>query len=200
MSAAERKERERAARRRLIIETARRIAETDGWDAVTTRRLATEVEYSQPVLYAHFQNMSEVADAVALDGFDELAGKLRAARRSSKTPADALDRLGKAYLLFARRNPALYDAMFDRKSALHFAADDTPRPLTDAFNEIRDVVAAAHDGDADTLTEVIWAAWHGLVSLERTRRLRDGHSTARVDLVAQLVTATTTGPKTARRS
>ena len=40
--------RERTARRRLIMTTARTLAEHEGWDAVTTRRLSTEIEYSQP--------------------------------------------------------------------------------------------------------------------------------------------------------
>jgi AcrR family transcriptional regulator len=54
MSIEDRRERERAARRRLIITTARTLAEAEGWDAVTTRRLSTEIEYSQPVLYKHW--------------------------------------------------------------------------------------------------------------------------------------------------
>jgi hypothetical protein len=55
-----RRARERAARHALIIQTARQIAETDGWDAVTTRRLAETIEYSQPVLYSHFANKDAI--------------------------------------------------------------------------------------------------------------------------------------------
>jgi AcrR family transcriptional regulator len=68
----DRRERERSARRRLIITTARKLVEAEGWDAVTTRRLSTEIEYSQPVLYKHFTGMEQVADAIAIDGFVEL--------------------------------------------------------------------------------------------------------------------------------
>ena len=50
MAIEDRRERERATRRQLIITTARTLAEAEGWDAVTTRRLSTEIEYSQPVL------------------------------------------------------------------------------------------------------------------------------------------------------
>jgi AcrR family transcriptional regulator len=59
MAIADRRERDRAARRRLIITTARKLAEAEGWDAVTTRRLSTEIEYSQPVLYKHFTGMEK---------------------------------------------------------------------------------------------------------------------------------------------
>src|SRR5437588_4155919 len=118
----DRRERDRAARRRLIIGTARRLAEAEGWDAVTTRRLSSEIEYSQPVLYKHFSGMDQVAAAVALDGFGELGSQLQAARADATTPADALTRMACAYLDFTRDNAAVYDAMFTGRTTLRFAA------------------------------------------------------------------------------
>ena len=126
MAFEDRRERERAARRRLIVTTARKLAEADGWDAVTTRRLSTEIEYSQPVLYKHFTGMEQIADAVAIDGFGEIADVMRAARLRAGTAGDALARIAHAYLDFARDNPAVYDAMFTRATTLRFAAQDTP--------------------------------------------------------------------------
>ena len=126
MAMEDRRERERAARRRLIITTARTLAEAEGWDAVTTRRLSTEIEYSQPVLYKHFTGMEQIAEAVAIDGFTELADAIRAARSGADAASDTLARISHAYLDFARDNPAVYDAMFTRATTLHFAAQDTP--------------------------------------------------------------------------
>jgi len=79
MSIQERRERERAEREKLIIAAARELAETEGWDAVTTRRLAERVEYSQPVLYSHFDGKEAIKAAVAVEGFAELATGLTAA-------------------------------------------------------------------------------------------------------------------------
>ena len=188
MPSEDRRVRERAARRQLIISTARGLAEAEGWDAVTTRRLSAEIEYSQPVLYAHFANMEQLAQAVAIDGFGELADVLRTARDGAATTADALRRLAYAYLGFADKSPVLYDVMFTRPTALHFAADDTPPELHAAFTELRDVVAEhGAQPDADTLAEVFWSALHGLVSLNSTGRLRPTHVAERVDLlIAQL--------------
>src|SRR6187397_2828152 len=98
MAIEDRREREKADRRQLIVATARRLAEAEGWDAVTTRRLSTEIEYSQPVLYKHFSGMEHIADAVAIDGFDELADALRTARSGGGEAGDALTRIAHAYL------------------------------------------------------------------------------------------------------
>ncbi|MGN6338209.1 TetR/AcrR family transcriptional regulator [Mycobacterium sp.] len=191
MAIEDRRERDRAARRRLIIGTARKLAETEGWDAVTTRRLSTEIEYSQPVLYKHFAGMEQIADAVALDGFAELAQAIRAAYSDTGDASDTLTRVARAYLDFARDNPAVYDAMFTRATTLQFAAQDTPPQLSAAFAALHQAVGkVAGEPDADTLTEVFWAALHGLVTLGRTGRLRPAYDADRLRLLVDKFTST----------
>jgi len=184
MTTEDRRARERAARRKLIVDTARQLAEAEGWDAVTTRRLSTEIEYSQPVLYKHFSGMDQVAAAVAIDGFAELGRLVRAACADAKTPTEALSGMARAYLDFARDNPAVYDAMFTGRTTLRFAEADSPPELVAGFGELRQAVSAiANEADTDTLTEVFWAALHGLTTLSRGRRLRPDYDRERVDLL-----------------
>src|SRR5947199_7228260 len=101
MSIRARQQRERAERERLIVTAARELAETEGWEAVTTRRLAERVEYSQPVLYSHFGGKDAIVSAVAMDGFSELAAHLRRARQAAPEPGQALRAVCRAYLEFA---------------------------------------------------------------------------------------------------
>src|SRR3954452_23501084 len=108
----ERRERERTQRERLIVTTARDLAEAEGWDAVTTRRLAEQIEYSQPVLYSHFKGKDAIMAAVAVEGFAELAAELRAARTGAPGPQAALAAAAGAYAHFAETRPVLYEAMF----------------------------------------------------------------------------------------
>jgi AcrR family transcriptional regulator len=184
MAIDDRRLRDRAARRQLIVATARALAEREGWDAVTTRRLSTEIEYSQPVLYKHFASMEDIVEAVALEGFDELAEALRAARREPGEAEEVLSRVAHAYRDFADENPVLYDAMFTRATRLRFGAEDTPVQLRAGFAELRDVVATVPGGrDVDTLTEVLWAALHGLATLGRSDRLRPGRDAERIELL-----------------
>jgi len=74
--------------------------------------------------------------------------------------------------------------MFTRATTLQFAAADTPPELNAAFAELRGAVGmVAGTRDADTVTEVLWAALHGLVTLDRAGRLRPEYRAARVDLL-----------------
>ena len=81
---AERKLRDKQARRAQIISAARRIAEIEGWSHVTVRRLSDEISYSQPVLYAHFGSREGIVAAVAIEGFSELGLALEKARKRVK--------------------------------------------------------------------------------------------------------------------
>jgi AcrR family transcriptional regulator len=180
MTVEERRARDRAARRRMITDTARALAEREGWDAVTTRRLSAEIEYSQPVIYQHFAAMEDIAEEVALEGFAELAEALGRARAGAAPGAEVGDAAG-AYLRFAADNPALYDAMFSRATRLRFAAEDTPAPLRNAFAELcASVATLAAAPDVATMTEVVWAALHGLATLALNGRLRPDHAADRL--------------------
>ncbi|MFL9656024.1 TetR/AcrR family transcriptional regulator [Streptomyces sp. PB17] len=180
-----RRERERAERERLIVTAARDLAEAEGWDAVTTRRLAAEIEYSQPVLYSHFKGKGAIMAAVAVRGCEELAADLRAATGAAEGAHGRLAAVGRAYTDFGRRRPALYDAMFTHLVDLPFATPEAPAPLQEAFGEIlRAVEPVVREGDdPGLLTETFWAGLHGLVTLMRSGRLPEGAHDQRLALL-----------------
>ncbi|MFJ8677122.1 TetR/AcrR family transcriptional regulator [Streptomyces sp. NPDC093589] len=185
MSVQERKARERAARERLIVATARELAEQQGWDAVTTRQLAERIEYSQPVLYSHFRGKREIIGAVALEGAAELAAAVRAATSAADGPRERVYALAHAYLDFAAHNPAVYDAIFQLDGGLPYAQDDTPEPLKDAFAALLECLGeVAGDGVGPGLfTEVFWASLHGVATLTRSGRLPPEDAETRVELL-----------------
>jgi AcrR family transcriptional regulator len=182
----ERKTREKGERERRIIVAARTIAERDGWPSVTIRRLADEIEYSQPVLYSHFDNRDEIVGAVALEGFGELSLMLRAAVQAMATPEELVEGVATAYLDFAFARPAMYEAMFILPTGLRFARSDTPTQLREAFSAMAAVIAPFFE-DVDTATETFWAALHGLAELERHGRIRSAARAHRITLVKQMM-------------
>ncbi|RKS80261.1 regulatory TetR family protein [Motilibacter peucedani] len=166
------------SRREAIVAAARDVAEREGWPAVTMRRLAASLGVTQPVLYSAFAGRQALVDAVALSGFEDLAATLRAADPSP------LERM-RAYLDFAAARPWLYESMFTLPLELHFAGDDTPQPLHDAFAEVH---TAFPDSDG-TRAEVAWSLLHGLATLQASGRLRAGQAESRLELAHRLLTA-----------
>jgi AcrR family transcriptional regulator len=184
----ERKERERADRHRRIVAVARELAQEQGWDAVTTRRLADRIEYSQPVLYGHFPGgKDEIVAAVALEGFAELTTALRAAvAAAGPGRRAAVTALAAAYLDFAAGHRAVYAAMFDL-AVLPFAREDTPAVMREGFEVIRDVLAPPGPVDPGRYAEVGWATLHGLATLDRAGRLQPEGADERLALTVDLL-------------
>src|SRR5580704_5357224 len=148
MTRQERRAREQQQRRQVILDAARQLAEAEGWESVTTRRLADDIEYSQPVLYSHFDGKDAIVSAVALEGFSELAALLLDARAEADSAAAQPRAVATAYMEFAKT--------------------DTPAPLHAAFVELLEALAPfAGDHDVETFTEVVWSALHGLATLSR---------------------------------
>ena len=185
MAIADRRLRDRAARRRLITATARTLAEREGWDAVTTRRLSTEIEYSQPVLYKHFASMEDIVEAVALEGFGELAETLQRGATRCRRAGGGVEPGRPRVQQLRRREPGAVRRDVHPRHTTAIRLPRTPQSsCRAAFAELREAVADVAGGrDVDTLTEVLWAALHGLTTLGRSDRLRPGRDTERIELL-----------------
>lgn len=182
MSIAERRERQRAERYELIVAAACELAEAEGWEAVTTRRLAELIDYSQPVLYSHFKGKAEIMGAVAIRGFEELAARMSKARAAGGP--DVLRKVCAAYLDFARSRPVIYEAMFVLPTRIKFASEETPTVLRTAFAELVAALGPQREMP-EVLAEVLWSALHGMAVLARSERIPRSGAALRLDVLVQ---------------
>lgn len=194
----EQRQRDRESRGLAIALQARLLAESEGWDGLTVRRLAAEVGYSQPVIYSHFPGgKTELMTVIAQQGFVELAEQLAAAgglaatefvpveksRRASAevqaepVSAETLRAAAQAYLSFAASSPATYDAMFTLPIESVFGAEETPESQRRAFSEVARLTTD------EATAELLWSALHGLATLERAGRLRGNAAAQRLDVL-----------------
>jgi len=181
---AERKLRDREARRAQIISAARRIAELEGWSNVTVRRLSDEISYSQPVLYGHFGSREGILAAVAIQGFQEIGVALEKARKRA-TGGNTVEAVAAAYLEFAASSPALYEAMFSLSLSVPFADAATPPELRFAFAQLLELFPG-QGSKSEVLTELFWASLHGIAELTRTKRFPRSRQKERVRALVAL--------------
>ena len=183
---AERKQRDRQARRVQIISAARRIAELEGWPSVTVRRLSEEISYSLPVLYAHFGSRDGILTAVAIEGFRELGLALEKARKRVKQ-GNAIESVATAYLEFAASSPALYEAMFTLSLSVPFDDTATPAELRFGFAQLLELFKG-ESSKSEVIAELFWASLHGVAELSRTRRFPPSRQKQRVRALVERFT------------
>jgi AcrR family transcriptional regulator len=110
MSSTERKIRQKENLRGGILQAARKIATQEGWQAVTIRKIADEIEYTPPIVYEHFANKEAVFYELAMEGFNILRNMLEA--RTETEPSQRLSGYALAHWQFANEQRELYKLMF----------------------------------------------------------------------------------------
>ena len=122
--------------------------------------------------YRHFRDRDELLVDVARRGFDLFEAALVAAWDQGKPNAfAAFERLGKAYLRFAREEPAYYSAMFETGLSLELspqlrtASERTFAVLRVATEQLVAAMPAHNRPPVLMMALHVWAIAHGIASL-----------------------------------
>ncbi len=100
--------------REALIQAALTLMAERGLAGFAIAELARAVGVSPAAPYRHFRDRNAVVAEVARRGFEQLAAELDAAQSAAGAhPIAALERCAQAHLAFAKREPAVYAAMFD---------------------------------------------------------------------------------------
>jgi AcrR family transcriptional regulator len=166
MSTSTRRARERANTRERIIEAALHVLETEGVAALTIRRIATDVEYSAPVVYQHFANKDALVLELVAHGHRLMLAEFRQAMQESDVDR-RMTRLAAEYVRFAGEHPHLYQVMNDPV----VDAEERRRvvaPAIDLLAELLTTWSATHDvvlPEPDRSCDILWATLYGIASL-----------------------------------
>lgn len=144
------------------------IDETDDPTALTLRGIARRAGISAPSIYSHFENLPALVEALLTESFTELAASVRKGMAHEKQPAAKLRAAGRAYVRFGWDHKARYRLMFAEGGYAENAIE-TFQLVSAAIQECVDSgVSASTDPRTDTWT--IWAALHGVATLDKPAR------------------------------
>lgn len=193
MGSKERRERERVATRRKILEAAREMFVKKGYEATTMRAIAERVEYTPTAIYHHFRDKDALLVELCAIDFRALADAFQRIGRVAD-PIERLGKIGEAYVEFALAHPMQYQLMFmTRRPVGSMNALTRGDPGQDAYAFLRQTCGEAiatgrlrpEFADPDALAQMAWGTVHGLVSLHIVKShdkwidWRDVRSTAR---------------------
>jgi len=154
--------------RRALVDAGRRLLEVEGGASISLRAVAREAGVSPAAPYHHFRDKSELLDALAIEGWDQLAVQTRAALAEAAPGRDLLVTLGVAYVQFAKMNPAIYRVMFDCSQS----HESMPEKLPDegAYRLVCDTLVESGIDPRDEVglelaAVAIWCAAHGVAEM-----------------------------------
>jgi AcrR family transcriptional regulator len=172
----ERREREREEVRATILDAARQMFATEGYEAVTMRRIAEQIEYSPTAIYFHFKDKETLIRELCDADFYALARQFYALQEIHD-PIERLKRVGHAYIQFGVDYPNHYRLMFMTPHPAMKAEASTLRrgnPEEDAYAFVKGIVSEAighgrfrsEFHDVELVAQTVWAGVHGVISLQ----------------------------------
>jgi len=177
MGIKERRQRERTEVREKILDAALEFFGTQGVEGVTMRALADAIEYSPPVIYAHFRDKEAIIQELCFRQLRELAKAF--ATFAHLDPLERLRRIGYVYADFAVEHPSHFRFMFLTSHPLTPDDDEVGKgdPQRNAYaflkQTVEDVLAAdlfkPQYTDAEEIAQLCWASAHGLVALQNIK-------------------------------
>lgn len=158
--------------REALIRAALHLIGEKGPAGFTFADAARAAGVSSAAPYRHFRDREALLADIAKRGFELFAAALEKAWNDGKpNPYVAFEAVGRAYLDFARKEPAHYSAMFEAGVSTN-ADPDLQKAADAAFNVVRRASEAltAHlprEGRPPALMMSlhIWALSHGIASL-----------------------------------
>ena len=158
--------------REALIRAALNLIGEKGPAGFTFADAARAAGVSSAAPYRHFRDRDALMADVARRGFEMLAEELtRAWDAGRPEPLAAFERIGRAYLGFARREPAFYSAMFeaglppDADLELRQAGNRAFGVLRGAAEAICALMPAQGRPPASMVALHVWSLTHGIASL-----------------------------------
>jgi AcrR family transcriptional regulator len=158
--------------REALIRAALKLIAQKGPAGFTFAEAARSAGVSPAAPYRHFRDRDELLANVALRGFSQFEAALARAWDGGRPDVfAAVERLGGAYLDFARAEPAYYSAMFEAgvplasNAELREASDRAFAVLREAAEGLCLQTPAGAKPPALMVALHVWAMTHGVASL-----------------------------------
>jgi len=177
MGVKERREREKSETRDKILDAARELFVTEGFEGVSMRKVAEKIEYSPTAIYVYFADKQELFRELCHQDYARLAEVFQSSVMSTD-PMERLKQIGEIYIDFGTRYRNHYKFMFMTPHPPH-EPDEVDRemmgnPEKDAYAFLKWAVQQALDAkcfrqeltDAELLSQTLWASVHGVISLQ----------------------------------
>jgi AcrR family transcriptional regulator len=174
MGVKERREREKQQVRQEILDAARELFLTEGYENVSMRKIAEKIEYSPTTIYIYFDDKADLVHNLCDEAFVKLVEMFETLGGDLSDPVAALKKCGRAYIEFGLKYPNDYKVAF----MLNLKPEITPEECLRedsmgmrAYGYLRKIVEEClkqgkfRDADLETVTQSLWMVVHGVTSL-----------------------------------
>jgi len=124
MSTAERREKEKEQRRKLILDAAQTLFFSKHYDEITIEEIAEKAQLAKGTLYLYFKSKEALYSAVALRGAHIMNTMFKDAADKRQSGLEKTSAIGEAYYEFYKRRPKYFRMLLETENLPVATTDD----------------------------------------------------------------------------
>jgi AcrR family transcriptional regulator len=178
----ERQERDREAVARAILDAARELFVSHGYQEVSIRKIAERIEYSPAAIYSYFPSKDDIFFALAEEGFHLLFSFAGPPATAPASPVDGLRQMFWRYYEFSKQHPEYFALMFLDRSVPKINRNyerfgflgDMKHNMVARIQQVIDAGAFPPDTTPHVIFRILLTATHGVATMRLCERLSPG--------------------------
>ena len=178
--------------REMAIAAAAKQVETEGFQSVTARKVASEIGYTVGTLYHVFRNFDDLIIHMNAQTIDEMAALIQRETRKKRNPEVRIRAMAEVYVKYATDHPDRWRLVFEHQAPRGLPTPALMKERRDVMfamvaDNLREISSARIPQEIDHTATALWSGIHGICILALTGKLYLGGAFSMVKLIDTLI-------------
>jgi len=178
--------------REMAISAAAKHVETEGFQSLTARKVASSIGYTVGTLYHVFRNFDDLVIHLNAQTIDEMAALIQRNTRRKRNPENRIRAMAEFYVKYASDHPDRWRLVFEHQAPRGLPTPIQMKERRDVMFEmvadnLREISPGRMPQEVDHTATALWSGIHGICILALTGKLYLGGAFSMVKLIDTLI-------------
>lgn len=174
MGILERKQMEKEAIRKKILDAASEIVVEEGYDKLSIRKIANKIEYSPGIIYHYFKDKGEIIAFIVEEEYGRILKTLSDIPLNEENPEKTIEQTFRAYIELMLETPEKFRTiLMNDIEAVQEKVNILGRGISKERKSLQGLCSMIECGiekgrfremDVELTAQIIWTSTHGLIS------------------------------------
>ncbi len=176
----------------MAIDAAAKIVETEGFQSLTARKVASKIGYTVGTLYHVFRNFDDLVIHLNARTIDEMAELIQKAVKRKRSPESRIRTMTEVYVNYATEHPDRWRLVFEHQAPRGLPTPELMKVRRDVLFEmvaenLRELSPKHLEQEINHTATALWSGVHGICILALTGKLYLGGAFSMSKLIDTLI-------------
>ena len=176
----------------MAIDAAAKIVETEGFQSLTARKVASKIGYTVGTLYHVFRNFDDLVIHLNARTIDEMAELIQKGVKRKRSPESRIRTMTEVYVDYATEHPDRWRLVFEHQAPRGLPTPELMKVRRDVMFEmvadnLRELSPKHLEQEINHTATALWSGVHGICILALTGKLYLGGAFSMSKLIDTLI-------------